>query len=329
MPEFVNYSKSGGRLAEFITEQIPQSFITGNNGESVDDILARIPLPRWTWYVTEEEIVNDYIPLCLQKYFYDFLTYFEDPVFIRFSLEFPLPHPPITEHLNQDPPDPLHLPNGLLCPKVLANIACQFIGPDHILLTKCYRLELIKLACIMVVYGADCLSCHSLDTGLFRRAFQVKTLLASNAPMSSFPSKAQTELTSPDLDDRIQLLKDQGKICEIRGSPYLAQLASVPKSYKAPKVISTEKSDPVLKYLASLPKQSQEQLNGKNSEIYKEQQQLLRLLNMSEQFQCPCNQKMVKPCAPTDGRARLCVREYWGHVAPQRRRLLAVPGSKE
>ena len=274
---FVEYSKSKRRLVDFVTDQIPKTQQTADS-RTVDEILHDIPLPKWIIYESEQQIVHDYIPEALTEYFYEFFTYFQDPVFIKFSSEFPLPHPPTNLLLNSDPPDKLHLPNGLVEPRTLASVACQFISHDHAILKPAYRLELIKLAAMLCMYGQFQLSLHSLDTGWFLKAFQVKTLLAANAPTSSFPSKAAADIRSEDLDERLEFLKKQDKVCEILGSPYQAQLSCVPKNYKTGQIIETCKSDPILKYIASLPQRVTKDLSKKSADITVEQLHLINLL---------------------------------------------------
>ena len=119
--------------------------------------------------------------------------YFSDPVFVRFSSEFQLPFPPTKAILETDPPDLLHTEDGLVDPRVLASTASQFLSDDHAVFKPEFQLELTLLSCIMFIYGQTGLSLHSLDTGWFKRQFEVKTLLAANAPSSSFPPKSATE----------------------------------------------------------------------------------------------------------------------------------------
>ena len=130
----------------------------------------------------------------------------------------------------------------------------------------------------MYVYGQSGLSLHALDTGWFKRQFEVKTLLASTAPTSSFPAKQATENTSPDLDERISFLKKQGKVAEILGSPFQAQLSAVPKNYKTGKIIHSSKSDPILRYISSLSERDKHQLSKQSSEITEEQVKLIQSL---------------------------------------------------
>ena len=274
---FVDYSKSQSRLADFVTEQLPRSPQVPDN-RSVDELLDSIPLPKWVCYQTEQQIISDYIPNCLLENFHEFFQLFSDPVFVRFSAEFSLPYPPNDQLMSSDPPDKLHLDNGLIHPKILAATACQFLSHSHPLLQNQYKLELTKLACIMYVYGQFGLSLHALDTGWFKRQFEVKTLLASTAPTSSFPAKQATENTSPDLDERISFLKKQNKVAEILGSPFQAQLSAVPKNYKTGKVIHSSKSDPILKYISSLSEHDKQHLSDQSSEIAKEQIRLIQSL---------------------------------------------------
>ena len=274
---FINYSKSQSRLADFVTEQIPQSQKALDN-RSVDELLDSIPLPKWVCYQTEQQIISDYIPNCLLDNFQEFYQFFSDPVFVRFSAEFSLPYPPNDQLMSSDPPDKLHLDNGLIHPRTLAATACQFLSHSHPLLQTQYKLELTKLACIMYVYGQSGLSLHALDTGWFKRQFEVKTLLASTAPTSSFPAKQATENTSPDLDERISFLKKQGKVAEILGSPFQAQLSAVPKNYKTGKIIHSSKSDPILRYISSLSERDKHQLSKQSSEITEEQVKLIQSL---------------------------------------------------
>ena len=274
---YIDYSKSKRRLADFVKDQLPINNTEDNR--SIEQILQDIPIPKWIFYESEQQILKDYIPDCMTDYFYEFYTYFTDPVFIKFSSEFPLPQPPTDYHINTDPPDKLHLPNGLVDPKTLASIACQFIAHDHPILQPQFKLELVKLAAILCLNGQFSLSLHSMDTGWFLQAFQVKTLLADNAPTSSFPSKAVSDLWSEDLDERIEFLKKQDKVCEILGSPYQAQLSSVPKAYKTGgQCIHNSKTDPILKYIASLPPKTSRDLAQQSKEISEEQKKLINLL---------------------------------------------------
>ena len=145
----------------------------------------------------------------------------------------------------------MHIDNGLVDPKVLAATACQFLTHDHVILQPSYKRELTLLACVLFIFGQTGLSLHLLDTGKFKQAFEVKTILASTAPTSSHPSRQSTETVNPDLDERLEFLAKQGKVTEILGSPYLAQLSSVPKNYKTSKVFTSEKLDPVLRYITT------------------------------------------------------------------------------
>ena len=274
---FIQYNKSQSRLADFVKEQLPQSEQL-YDARSVDELLNSIPTPKWICYENVEQVIDDYIPNCLLPTFQEFFIHFSDPVFIRFSSEFCLPYPPNATLTSSDPPDILHLNNGLIHPKTLAATSCQFLSYNHPLLKEEYKLELTKLACIMFIYGQFGLSLHALDTGLFKRQFEVKTLLAPTAPLSSFPAKQATENTSPDLDERISFLKKQGKIAEILGSPFQAQLSAVPKNYKTGKIIHSSKSDPILQYISSLPEKDKQQLANQSSEITEIHKNLIQSL---------------------------------------------------
>ena len=276
--QFIEYSKSQSRLADFLKEQIPKPE-PNRDTRTVSEILESIPYPKWVCYQSESEIIEDYIPNCFQKQFQEFFMYFSDPVFVRFSSEFQLPFPPTEAILETDPPDLLHTEEGLVDPRVLASTACQFLSHDHVVFKPEFKLELTLLSCIMFIYGQTGLSLHALDTGWFKQQFEVKTLLASNAPSSSFPPKQATETVSLDLDERLDFLKKQGKVAEICGSPFHATLNSVPKNYKTGKILQSTKTDPVLKYLSELPKHDKQRLADKSSEITKLQQELIMKLN--------------------------------------------------
>ena len=287
LDEFISYNKSQSRLADFVREQIPQGNQNEHDPRTVTEILNDIPYPKWVYYSTKEEIVKDYIPRCLVQQYQEFYALFSDPVFTRFASEFPLPYPPTETLLQTDPPDTLHSDNGLVDSKVLAATASQFLSYDHILFKSGFEKELTLLACTMFIYGQTGLSLHALDTGMFKRQFEVKTLLASTAPTSSFPSKQATENVSVDLDERLEYLKNQNKVAEILGSPFLTQLSSVPKNYKTGTILHSTRTDPVLQYIASLPVQEKEQLAKRSTDISAYQQQLIEKLNESFDHSVP------------------------------------------
>ena len=276
---FVEYSKSPRRLVDFLQDQIPNPK-QSENLLSVPELLQTIPLPRWVIYQSESQILDDYIPNCLRKDFNVFFSHFKDPVFIKYSSIFPLPYPPTRSLLQTDPPDGLHSGSGLVDPKVLASTVSQFLTPEHPLIdNETFSLELLQLACILYSFGNFNVSLHALDTGSFRKEFQVQTLLAPNAPVSSFPSRAATENTDEDLDERLDFLIQQGKCQVILGSPYLNQISSVPKKYKSGQVIHTTKSDPILAYIAGLSDECKTQLSTKSQEISDNQKFLMQLLD--------------------------------------------------
>ena len=279
LQQFIAYSKSPKRLADFLSEQIPAAIRNPEPKETVTEILDNMPLPKWIYYSTETEIINDYIPPCLKAQFEEFFIHFSDPVFIKLSGMHALPYPPTEALLESDPPDSLHIDNGLVDPKVLAATACQFLTHDHVILQPSYKRELTLLACVLFIFGQTGLSLHALDTGKFKQAFEVKTILASTAPTSSHPSRQSTETVNPDLDERLEFLAKQGKVTEILGSPYLAQLSSVPKNYKTSKVFTSEKLDPVLRYISELPHQTKHLLAQQSQELGKKQQQLIQQLS--------------------------------------------------
>ena len=276
---FVEYSKSPRRLVDFLEDQIPNSNQC-ENLSSVSELLQTIPLPRWVIYQSESQILDDFIPNCLRQDFNLFFSHFKDPVFIKYSSIFPLPYPPTRSLLLADPPDALHSGTGLVDPKVLASTVSQFLTPDHpLVINPIFYLELLQLACILYSFGNFNVSLHALDTGSFRREFQVQTLLAPNAPVSSFPSRAATETTDEDLDERLDFLIQQGKCQVILGSPYLNQISSVPKKYKTGQIIHSTKSDPVLAYIDGLSEKCKSQLSAKSQEISDNQRFLMRLLD--------------------------------------------------
>ena len=276
---FLAYSKSPRRLVDFFEEQIPNSDRSGNLS-SVPELLQSIPVPKWVIYQSEEQILNDYIPNCLRQDFYIFFRLLKDPVFIKYASIFPLPYPPTRPLLRADPPDVLHSKNGLVDPKVLASTVAPFLTPEHPLIRDpAFYLELVQLACILFSFGNFQVSLHALDTGSFRQEFQVQTLLAPNAPVSSFPSRAATENVDEDLDERLDFLIQQEKCQVILGSPYLNQISSVPKKYKTGQIIHSTKSDPILKYIDGLSDNCKTQLSAKSKEISENQAFLMKLLN--------------------------------------------------
>ena len=279
---FIQYSKSPRRLVDFIEDQVP-SLQQAHSPSSVADLLESIPLPQWVIYQNENEVLDDYIPTCLRKDFDTFFSHLRDPVFVKYSSLFPLPYPPTRALLQLDPPDSLHSPSGLVDPKVLASVCSQFLTADHPLITNpIFHLELLHFACILYSFGNFNVSLHAYDTGLFRQEFRVQTLLAPTAPTSSTPSKAATEHTDQDLDDRLELLIQQGKCQTILGSPFLNQIQSVPKKFKSGQIIHSSKSDPILAYIDSLSNQCKDQLATKSKEITNRQQSLIQLLNNPE-----------------------------------------------
>ena len=300
---FIQYSKSPRRLVDFIEDQVP-SLQQAQSPSSVADLLESIPLPQWVIYQNENEILDDYIPTCLRKDFDTFFSHLSDPVFIKYSSLFPLPYPPTQALLQLDPPDPLHSPSGLVDPKVLASICSQFLTADHPLITNpIFYLELLHLACILYSFGNFNVSLHAYDTGLFRQEFRVQTLLAPTAPTSSTPSKAATEHTDQDLDERLELLIQQGKCQTILGSPFLNQIQSVPKKFKSGQIIHSSKSDPILAYIDSLSDQCKNQLATKSNEITSHQKSLIQLLNnpelpVSPQEPSPQVEPTVAPLTP-------------------------------
>ena len=276
---FVEYSKSPRRLVDFFQDQIPDSD-QRENLSSVPELLQSIPLPKWVVYLNEKQILDDYIPNCLRQDFNIFFTHFKDPVFMKFASIFPLPYPPTRPLLQADPPDSLHSVTGLVNPKVLASAVSPFLTPDHPLIKDpAFYLELVQLACILYSFGNFQVSLHALDTGSFRQEFQVQTLLAPNAPVSSFPSRAATENIDEDLDERLDFLIQQGKCQVILGSPFLNQISSVPKKYKTGQIIHSTKSDPILKYIDSLSDKCKTQLSTKSQEISENQRFLMSLLD--------------------------------------------------
>ena len=283
--DYVAYSKTTRRLVDFIEDQIPSESGKESESESeklstVPQLLDNIPLPQWVNYTSAQQILNDYIPACLRSDFDIFYSHFKDPVFIKFSASFSLPHPPTDAHLKSDPPDSLHSISGLTDPKILASVTSQFISHDHPLVCNAeFELELLHLACILYSFGNFNVSLHSLDTGSFRQEFKVQTLLAPNAPLCSFPSRAATQATDPDLDERIEFLIKTGKCQIILGSPYLNQISSVPKKYKCSQTIHSTKSDPLLLYIDSLSNESKQSLAERSQELNNHQQFLMDLLN--------------------------------------------------
>ena len=298
LQHFIEYNKSPRRLADFLSEQIPNTKDYVAAKETVSEILDKMPIPKWVYYSTSQEILKDYIPPCLTEQFEEFFVHFTDPVFIKLSNMQALPFPPTKALLATDPPDPLHSSNGLVDPKVLAATASQFLTFDHDILQSQYQKELTLLACVLFIFGQTALSLHALDTGKFRQAFEVKTILASTAPTSSHPPRQSTETVTPDLDERIEFLTQQGKAVEILGSPYLTQLSSIPKNYKTSKVFTTEKLDPVLKYIANLPKQAKCALAKQSQELVTKQQQLIKELDKSSPAQSQPAKETTEPEAP-------------------------------
>ena len=286
LPKFINYSKSQQRLADFLTEQLPNNTYSEST-QTVSEILDNMPIPKWVYYSSVSEIIEDYIPSCLMPQFEEFYIHFSDPVFVKLSGMHALPFPPTEALLSQDPPDPLHANNGLVDPKTLAATACQFLTDNHIILQPPFKRELTLLACVLFIFGQTGLSLHALDTGKFKQAFEVKTILAATAPTSSHPPRQATETVTLDLDERLEFLKKQGKVAEILGSPYLAQLSSVPKNYKTSKVFTSEKLDPVLKYITQLPNQTKHLLAEQSQEVTKKQHQLIEHLNMEPPTNVP------------------------------------------
>ena len=282
LKSFVQYSKSPRRLIDFVEQQIP-SLTQPVSGLTVAELVETIPPPKWVIYDTEGQILDDYIPTCLRQDFNVFFTYFRDPVFIKYASVFPLPYPP-NRYLGQtDPPDPLHSNSGLIDPKTLANAVCQFLSHDHPLVTDAaFYLELLQLACILYSFGQFNVSLHSMDTGWFRRELQVQTLLAPTAPVSSFPSRQATENVSEDLDERLDFLVQQGKAQIIMGSPFLAQITSVPKNYKTGRIIHSSKSDPILKYISGLSDVCKAHLASRSQQLTQKQQDLIQLLDGQE-----------------------------------------------
>merc|ERR1712016_453229 len=107
LKQFISYAKSPRRLVDFLETQVPREEPPNLMG-SVESLLESIPDPRWIFFDSQEQILDQYIPECLREDFYIFYNHFKDPVFIRYSGILPLPYPP-TIFLNQtDPPDPLH-----------------------------------------------------------------------------------------------------------------------------------------------------------------------------------------------------------------------------
>ena len=298
LQHFIEYNKSPRRLADFLSEQIPETAQYVAPKETVSEILDKMPIPKWVYYSTIQEVLNDYIPPCLTKEFEEFFVHFTDPVFIKLSGMHALPFPPTNALLASDPPDPLHSVNGLVDPKVLAATASQFLTSDHAILQPQYKKELTLLACVLFIFGQTGLSLHSLDTGKFKQAFEVKTILASTAPTSSHPPRQSTDTVTPDLDERIEFLAQQGKAVEILGSPYLAQLSSVPKNYKTSKIFTTETLDPVLKYITKLPKQAKCALSTQSQEFVTKQQQLIKELDMNSSTQAQTAKEPTQLEAP-------------------------------
>ena len=275
---YVEYSKSPRRLVDFFEDQIPNSN-SNENLSSVPELLQSIPLPRWVIYKSETQILDDYIPNCLRQNFNLFFKHLKDPVFIKYSSIFPLPYPPTKSLLQADPPDVLHSKSGLVDPKVLASTVSQFLTHDHpLVIDPTFYLEFLQLACILYSFGNFNVSLHALDTGSFRKEFQVQTLLAPNAPVSSFPSRAATENIDEDLDERLDFLIQQGKCQVILGSPFQNQISSVPKKYKTGQIIHSTKSDPILSYIESLSGEQKSQLSAKSQEIADNQRFLIKLL---------------------------------------------------
>ena len=276
---YVEYSKSPRRLVDFLEDQIPNSN-SNENLSSVPELIQSIPLPRWVIYKSETQILDDYIPNCLRQNFNLFFKHLKDPVFIKYSSIFPLPYPPTKSLLQADPPDVLHSKSGLVDPKVLASTVSQFLTHDHpLVIDPTFYLEFLQLACILYSFGNFNVSLHALDTGSFRREFQVQTLLAPNAPVSSFPSRAATENIDEDLDERLDFLIQQGKCQVILGSPFLNQITSVPKKYKTGQIIHSTKSDPILSYIERLSVEQKSQLSAKSQEIADNQRFLIKLLD--------------------------------------------------
>ena len=287
LPAYVNYCKSPSRLRDFAAAQLPglskEERKDGSEPDTVQRLLDSMQLPRYVIYTSEEQIIQDYIPDCLRSSFSTFFKHFSDVVFVKFSAEFALPYPPNDQDMSTHPPGLLHENSGLVDPKLLAATTCQLLDPHHPLLTNpAYRLELVKLACILFVWGQTGVSLHSQDTGWFHDLFQVKTLLAPNAPSSSIPIRQACEIVSPDLDDRLNYLMKQGKCVEILGSPFQTTLSAVPKSYKTGRIFETCKTDPVLKYIAGLSEDCQLKLSQDSQEIKREQEELIKLLERGE-----------------------------------------------
>ena len=297
MKSFIQYSKTPRRLMDFIEDQIPD-LGQPKDKLSVEQLLETIPPPRWTIYQSEDEILNDYIPRCLRDDFEIFYAHFRDPVFIKYASLFPLPYPPNRSLSQADPPDPLHSDSGLVDPKTLANAVCQFLSYDHPLVTNpMFTLELLQLSCVLYLFGQFNVSLHAMDTGWFRRELEVKTLLAPTAPTSSFPSKQATENVSEDLDERIDYLMQQGKAQIILGSPFLAQITSIPKNYKTGRVIHSTQSDPVLAYISGLSETHKTQLSKKSEELTNHQRSLIQSLENTP----PSNPEEMPDCVRTSG----------------------------
>ena len=286
LQSYVQYCKSSSRLRDFAAAQFPSLNETGHPpgaATTVQQLLDNMQLPKYVMYSSEEEIIQDYIPNCLRVSFSKYFQHFSDVVFVKFSSEFALPYPPNDQDMARSPPDPLHEPSGLVDPKLLAATTCQILDHQHPLLTNpVYKLELVKLACVLFVWGQTAVSLHSQDTGWFNSLFQVKTLLAPNAPSSSIPVKQASEIVCPDLDDRISYLMKQGKCVQILGSPFQAQLSAVPKSYKTGRVLESCKTDPVLQYISGLSEDKQLKLSQYSQEIKEKQEQLIGLLEQGE-----------------------------------------------
>ena len=107
--------------------ELPTQPTAETDSQTVEQLINSIPTPKWVVYDSAEEIIQDYIPNCFREIFNEYFKHFKNPVFVRYAIEFPLPHPPNDQDMNLSPPDNLHLNCGLIDPKLLAATSCQFL----------------------------------------------------------------------------------------------------------------------------------------------------------------------------------------------------------
>ena len=135
------------------------------------------------------------------------------------------------------------------CPTAIHEVKTELINPEYLtflcyplldeartIFEELYKLELVYLAAILLVYGQFWVSTHASSMGLFKLdEFLARVELTNTADLVAKSPEVLSATEDPNITEKLKQMVESGYAKLISGSPYLTNARVVPKKKGPPR----------------------------------------------------------------------------------------------